>query len=133
MRLHVSNAIGICIFVAGIVFQAKKFLADLSPSYMTARTALRDLRRLMTALAPPQTQDTLSLPVRPTWTSDNDRALAIAWKAYLKWEEGNPLDIEDPSILHSRISGAYKKAVSRMRFYPEMWCVINKCTCHACH
>jgi cleavage stimulation factor subunit 3 len=122
-------------FVALDVFQAKKFLADLSPSYMTARTALRDLRRLITALTPPQSQDSasLSLPVRPTWASDNDRALAVTWKAYLKWEEGNPLDIEDPSILHSRISGAYKKAVSRMRFYPEMWCVVDQYDYRTCH
>ncbi|KDQ20470.1 hypothetical protein BOTBODRAFT_100538 [Botryobasidium botryosum FD-172 SS1] len=104
---------------------AKKFLADLSPSYMTARTALRDLRRLLSPIEPASStsSDTLQqrLPPRPTWTRDSDRTLAQAWKTYLKWEESNPLDIEDQQTLHTRISGAYKKAVSRMRFFPEIW------------
>lgn len=97
---------------------------------MTARTTLRDLRRLTeslsiptiklpspTAAAPPA----LSLPSRPTWIGETDRTLCHAWKTYLKWEESNPLDIEDNTVLQARVSGAYKKAVNRMRFFPEIW------------
>jgi cleavage stimulation factor subunit 3 len=39
------------------------------------------------------------------------------WKAYLKWEEGNPLEIEekDWSILITRIQGVYRKTVIEVR------------------
>ncbi|KAG8882441.1 mRNA 3'-end-processing protein rna14 [Tulasnella sp. 331] len=104
---------------------AKKFLQDLSPGYMTAKTALRDLKRLLTPIATPTSSTATSpsmfnLPPYPTWASDSDRALAQAWKAYLKWEEGNPLDLDDNAALQLRITSAYKKAAARMRFYPEI-------------
>ncbi|KAF8320076.1 Suf-domain-containing protein, partial [Clavulina sp. PMI_390] len=108
---------------------AKKFLGDLSPSYMTARTSLRDLRRLMEPLSIPPIKLPsgtaaaslpLTLPARPTWIGDSDRNLTQAWKAYLKWEESNPLDA-DEATLYARVSSAYRKAVMRMRFFPEIW------------
>lgn len=110
-------------------------MADLSPSYMTARTALRDLRRLMEPLSASSTKPSatststspppLTLATRPTWVGDSDRALSHAWKAYLKWEEGNPLDIDDNAMLQARISAAYRKAVVAMRFFPEIWFAIS--------
>ena len=47
------------------------------------------------------------------------------WKAYLKWEEGNPLEIEDKdrSTLITHIQGVYRKAVIRLR-YSEIWHVV---------
>jgi cleavage stimulation factor subunit 3 len=100
---------------------------------MTARTSLRDLRRLMEPLSistiklPSGTSAAnlpLSLPSRPNWAGESDRNLCHAWKTYLKWEESNPLDIEDNSILQTRINLAYRKAVIRMRFFPEIWLVL---------
>lgn len=44
-----------------------------------------------------------------------------AWKGYLKWEEGNPLVIEDTELLSKRIGYALKKCLSEMRHFPEMW------------
>ena len=97
---------------------------------MTARTTLRDLRRLMEPLSIPTIKlpsatvtslPALNLPARPTWIGDSDRSLCHAWKAYLKWEESNPLDIEDATVLQARVSAAFKKAVIRMRFFPEIW------------
>ena len=97
---------------------------------MTARTTLRDLRRMNDQLSIPAiklpsatapTPPTLTLPARPTWVGESDRALVHSWKTYLKWEESNPLDIEDTNVLQARISGAFKKAVIRMRFFPEIW------------
>jgi cleavage stimulation factor subunit 3 len=46
-----------------------------------------------------------------------------AWKGYLKWEENNPLVIEDAELLSKRIGYALKKCLSEMRHFPEMWCV----------
>ncbi|KAJ1309611.1 hypothetical protein OPQ81_006383 [Rhizoctonia solani] len=109
---------------------AKKFLADLSPSYMTARTALRELRRLLDPLeekgaAPPRdpaipAPPDFNLPTPPTWT-ESDRAAVQGWKAYVKWEESNPLDLEDTAAWHGRVSTAYRKACAAMQFYPEIW------------
>jgi cleavage stimulation factor subunit 3 len=105
-------------------------MLDLSPSYMTARTSLRELRRLVDMLSIPTiklpsgtsvTSLPLSLPPRPTWVGESDRALCFAWKNYIKWEESNSLMIEDNAVLQVRISAAYRKAVIRMRFYPELW------------
>ncbi|KAG8897016.1 mRNA 3'-end-processing protein rna14, partial [Tulasnella sp. 408] len=103
---------------------AKKFLQDLSPGYMTAKTALRDLKRLLGPISTPTlstavSPSAFSLPPHPTW-SNEDRVLAGHWKAYLKWEEGNPLVLEDQAALHNRIISAYRKAVARMRFFPDI-------------
>ncbi|KIO34711.1 hypothetical protein M407DRAFT_63724 [Tulasnella calospora MUT 4182] len=103
---------------------AKKFLQDLSPGYMTAKTALRDLKRLLGPISTPTLSTAVSpsafnLPPYPTWSND-DRVLAGHWKAYLKWEEGNPLVLEDQAALHNRIISAYRKAIARMRFFPDI-------------
>ena len=96
--------------------QAKKFLADRSPAYMTARTALREMSSLTDALPRP------ALPAKPRF-SDQDRALVAAWKSYLKWEEGNPLVIEDEAMLSARIGYALRKCLGEMRHFPELWWV----------
>jgi len=46
-----------------------------------------------------------------------------AWKNYLKWEESNPLELEekDRLTLIQRVQSVYRKAVIRMRFYGEIW------------
>ncbi|WRT67126.1 uncharacterized protein IL334_004092 [Kwoniella shivajii] len=93
---------------------SKKFLAERSPAYMTARTALRELRALTDPLPKP------ILPPIPTF-NELDRAAVAGWKSYLKWEESNPLVIEDESILSARIGYALRKCLSEMRHFPELW------------
>ncbi|OCF36522.1 hypothetical protein I316_01772 [Kwoniella heveanensis BCC8398] len=93
---------------------SKKFLAERSPAYMTARTALRELKALTDGLPHP------ILPLAPTF-SESDRATVAGWKAYLKWEEGNPLVIEDEGMLQSRIAYAIRKCLAEMRHFPELW------------
>lgn len=107
---------------------AKKFMSDLSPAHMQARTTLRQLINQTASLYPAIPSPTvpgrpeLVLPTLPTFNGA-ERALVGKWKAYLKWEESNPLEIEDKdkSVLISRIQGVYRKAVIRMRYYPEIW------------
>lgn len=94
--------------------QSKKFLADRSPAYMTARTALRELRQLTDPLPRPP------LPPKPTF-SEADRAAVAGWKQYIKWEEGNPLVIDDPAKLDDRITYSLRKCVGEMRHFPELW------------
>jgi cleavage stimulation factor subunit 3 len=59
-------------------------------------------------------------PQKPTFTTE-DRVLASAWRNYLKWEEGNPLGIENSEDLTRRLRGVYRKAVVKMRYFIEMW------------
>ncbi|KAM0751817.1 Suf-domain-containing protein [Meredithblackwellia eburnea MCA 4105] len=95
--------------------QAKKFVAELSPSYMTARKALRELRAMHENVTTP------ALPHRPDWSEVKDRALLEIWKRYLAWEESNPLDLEEAAALQARVAFAYKKAVAALRFYSAIW------------
>ncbi|KAF9236911.1 hypothetical protein BU15DRAFT_76511 [Melanogaster broomeanus] len=106
---------------------AKKFMSDLSPSYMQARTVLRQLQRHLGPLFPPPPPSSSSrppiyLPPAPTFNAA-ERALVGSWKTYLKWEENNPLEFEDKdkATMISRIQGVYRKAVIRMRYYSEIW------------
>lgn len=94
--------------------QAKKFVGELSPAYMTARKVLRELRALYDDLAEP------ALPFRPNWEEGDREALEL-WRKYLAYEESNPLDIEDPAVLQARVSFTYKKAVAYLRFFSEAW------------
>ena len=111
--------------------QAKKFMADLSPTHMQAHTVLRQLQKHLGPLFPPlppstPTRPALFLPPLPNFNPP-ERALVGAWKAYLKWEESNPLEVEekDRATLHSRVQHVYRKAVVRMRFYGEIWYAIR--------
>lgn len=87
---------------------------------MTARKALRELRAMFDHLSMP------SLPTPPDWTSPTSTAREdlMLWKKYLAYEEANPLDIEEASLLETRVTFAYKKAVGSMRFFAEIWSVL---------
>jgi hypothetical protein len=98
--------------------QAKKFLAERSPAYMTARTALKDLHRLTDPLYAAQS----ILPPKPSFTGP-ERGLINGWKAYLTWEQDNKLVIEDKDALASRIGYAMRQCVGQMRHFPELWYV----------
>ncbi|TFK53338.1 Suf-domain-containing protein [Heliocybe sulcata] len=105
----------------------KKFILDLSPSNVQARTVYRQLQRHVALLFPPAPPSKdgrphLYLPSPPTFTPP-ERALVGQWKAYLKWEESNPLDIEekDKATFIQRVQMVYRKAVIRMRFFAEIW------------
>ncbi|GAA5959836.1 hypothetical protein JCM8115_004873 [Rhodotorula mucilaginosa] len=94
---------------------AKKFIAEHSPAYMTARKTLRELRAQHDHLYSPV------LPHRPDWSSSEHVAGLERWKAYLEYEEKNPLEIEDPAQLYQRVAFAYRKAIANLRFFPEIW------------
>ena len=90
---------------------------------MTARSALREMRPLVEPLEIPMIL--ASLPHRPDWSSPPDRQFMNNWRQYLKWEEGNPLQLEDKNALQSRILFAHRKSLVHLRFYPEAWCVVK--------
>lgn len=111
-------------------------MSDLMPSYVQARQVLRQLQKHLAPLAPPPpppgvTDRHLSLPPLPTFDTQ-ERVFVGAWKSYLKWEESNPLELEekDKASLISRIQGVYKKALIRMRFFGEIWYVTTSGILH---
>ncbi|EST04684.1 Suppressor of forked [Kalmanozyma brasiliensis GHG001] len=113
---------------------AKKFLAERSPAYMTARRVLRDLKAYTDPLVKPL------LPRPPVWTASTlpgdagedsaqwarERQQVEAWTEYLKWEESNPLLLEDQTTLQARVTSAYRKATMFLRFYPEVWYLASR-------
>ena len=107
-------------------------MADLSPSKVQAVTVLRGLQKHLAPLYPPTPSASASgrppiyLPALPRFTA-GERSLVGLWKAYLKWEESNPLEIEekDRSALVARVQGVYRRALIRMRFYSEIWYVFD--------
>ncbi|THV01666.1 Suf-domain-containing protein [Dendrothele bispora CBS 962.96] len=104
---------------------AKQFTSDLFPAYTRAYNVLHELNKHNSYLFPPTTTSTQPLhylPTLPTFTP-SERQLVGKWKAYLKWEESDPLGLQETetALLHSRISRAYQKAVVQMRYFPEIW------------
>ncbi|KAL0062216.1 mRNA 3'-end-processing protein rna14 [Marasmius tenuissimus] len=113
---------------------AKKILQILSPGYMRAKSALRELIEHTLPLYPPATQTTPNpppsdffLPALPSFTA-SERQNVGRWKRYLRWEENDPLMLEekDKVTLIARIWSAYRKATFRMRYFPEIWFMAYK-------
>jgi hypothetical protein len=72
-------------------------MADLSPAHMQARTVLhQSVNHGGTIYHPQYTQ--IFLPSLPRFDA-SERALASKWKAYLKWEESNPLEIDRATLI----------------------------------
>ncbi|CAG8511165.1 16461_t:CDS:10, partial [Racocetra persica] len=93
---------------------AKKFLQDRSPSYMTARTAVKEMRRFVDKI------NKNVVPTPPKW-SKNEKEQLSYWKEWIEWEMLNPLSLEDPSALAQRVIYVYKQAMMYLRYYPEIW------------
>jgi cleavage stimulation factor subunit 3 len=81
---------------------------------MTARTALREMRGLTDILPFP------IIPAMPQFT-ELDRRIVAGWRAFIKWEESNPLNTDDESLVVQRVSYALKKCMAQMRHFPELW------------
>ncbi|CAG8571332.1 3909_t:CDS:2 [Acaulospora morrowiae] len=93
---------------------AKKFLQDRSPSYMTARAAVKEMRRFTDKI------NKNLIPTPPKWNKTEKEQLSY-WKEWIEWEKSNPLALEDQQALTQRIIYVYKQAMMYLRFYPEIW------------
>ncbi|KAF1803012.1 hypothetical protein FB192DRAFT_1421002 [Mucor lusitanicus] len=93
---------------------AKKFLGEKSSAYMTARTALREMRLFTDNI----NTNVVSLP--PKWTA-NELAQLDLWKNYIQWEKSDPLQLEDDTAVMDRVAYTYQQAFLVLRLYPEIW------------
>jgi len=107
-------------------------MGGLSPQ---VRAVLCEMDGHMKILFPSQQshdgQPPLVSPRVPTFTQ-SERTLVGAWKAYPKWEENNPLELDekDKSVLIQRVQAVYRKAMIRMRYFAEIWSAMPVSTTH---
>jgi cleavage stimulation factor subunit 3 len=92
---------------------------------MTARTKKTELAEYHRRIRLSQTHTYESrapfdLPTPPI-LGPEERSILASWRKYLEFEESNPLEIAEKSMLNARVMAIYRKAVIRMRFYPEIW------------
>ncbi|KAK5661714.1 hypothetical protein OQA88_9814 [Cercophora sp. LCS_1] len=101
----------------------RKYLADKSPSYMSAKsayTALENITRGLNRTSLPR------LPPAPGFDGDQEYMEQVEiWKRWIAWEKSDPLDLKDdkeqPGLYHRRILYVYSQALMALRFWPEMW------------
>ncbi|KIH89066.1 cleavage stimulation factor subunit 3 [Sporothrix brasiliensis 5110] len=99
----------------------RKFLAERSPAYMSAKSANTALDNLTRGLSP----TTLSHlpPVAGFEGYQEYMAQVDLWQKRIAWEKSDPLDlqIDEPEVLKVRILYCYKQALIPLRFWPELW------------
>jgi cleavage stimulation factor subunit 3 len=99
----------------------RKFLAERSPAYMSAKsanTALDNITRGLNRTTLPR------LPPAPGFKGDQEYIEQVEiWKKWIAWEKSDPLEItqDEPDLFRKRILYAYKQALMALRFWPEMW------------
>ena len=101
----------------------RKYLAEKSPSYMSAKsanTALENITRGLNRTSMPR------LPPAPGFDGDQEFMEQVEiWKRWINWEKSDPLDLKDdkeqPGLYHKRILYVYNQALMALRFWPAMW------------
>ena len=101
----------------------RKYLAEKSPSYMSAKsanTALENITRGLNRTTLPR------LPPAPGFDGYEEFMEQVdIWKRWISWEKSDPLDLKDdkdqPGLYNKRILYVYNQALMALRFWPEMW------------
>ncbi|KAK3068323.1 mRNA 3'-end-processing protein rna14 [Teratosphaeriaceae sp. CCFEE 6253] len=101
---------------------ARKVLQEMSPHYMTARTAEKQVQGILAGLD--RANGCPALP--PVEGCEGDDAFAAQvhrWRAWVEWEKSDPLVLrdEDVALYRKRILFVYKQAVIFLRFWPRIW------------
>ena len=99
----------------------RKFLAERSPAYMSAKSANTALDNITRGL---QRTNLPRLPPAPGFEGDEEYMSQVElWKKWIAWEKSDPLDLktDEPDLLQKRILYCYKQALMALRFWPEMW------------
>lgn len=99
----------------------RKFLAERSPAYMSAKSANTALENVTRGL---HRTNLPRLPPAPGFDGDVEYMDQVEiWKRWIAFEKSDPLDIktDEPELYRKRILYAYKQALMALRFWPEMW------------
>lgn len=101
----------------------RKYLAEKSPSYMSAKSANTALENITRGL---QRTTLPRLPPAPGFDGDQEYMEQVEiWKRWIAWEKSDPLDLKDdkdqPGLYQKRILYVYNQALMALRFWPDMW------------
>jgi cleavage stimulation factor subunit 3 len=101
----------------------RKYLAEKSPSYMSAKSANTALDNITRGL---QRTTFPRLPPAPGFDGDQEYMEQVdIWKRWIAWEKSDPLDLRDdkdqPGLYQKRILHVYNQALMALRFWPDMW------------
>ncbi|KAK4143046.1 uncharacterized protein C8A04DRAFT_37772 [Dichotomopilus funicola] len=101
----------------------RKYLAEKSPSYMSAKSANTALDNITRGL---QRTTLPRLPPAPGFDGDQEYLEQVEiWKKWVSWEKSDPLDLRDdkdqPGLYQKRILYVYSQALMALRYWPEMW------------
>lgn len=103
---------------------ARKFIGELSASYMKARSIYQEWSNVTKGLK--RSLPTKLTQVGPSNTNfmpqpgQYDTHQLDIWLKWVKWELDNKLDLA-PDALQARIDYVYKQAIQYMVFAPEVW------------
>ncbi|KAK3677215.1 mRNA 3'-end-processing protein rna14 [Recurvomyces mirabilis] len=101
--------------------QGRKVLQEMSPHYMTARTAEKQLQQLTERL---NRKIMPTLPPLEGCEGDDAFALQVQqWRGWVEWEKSDPLVLKDEDVAayRKRVIFAYKQATIFLRFWPRVW------------
>ncbi|ANB15701.1 Rna14p [Sugiyamaella lignohabitans] len=93
---------------------ARKFTAEVSGTYMNARSSLREMENIFTGM--PRTTS----PGLRQW-SKKEQKIYEKWEQWIDWEKRNPLSTGNKALVDARVTYAYKQAVMTLRYFPEVW------------
>lgn len=101
---------------------ARKFIGELSPDYMKARSVYQEWSQLTRGLkrSPPSSLSTANRNTIPSIDEELDPSQLKMWLKWIEWEKENKLGLEN-EVLQSRIVYVYKQGVQHMLFAAEMW------------
>ena len=101
--------------------QGRKYIQDLGPHYMSARSERAHLEKLTDGL------DRHSLPILPPVHGyegeDQFGTQVYKWRQWIDWEKSDPLAFRTDEIVEyrKRVLYVYKQATIQLRFYPDIW------------
>ncbi|QLQ80119.1 hypothetical protein HG537_0D01190 [Torulaspora globosa] len=101
---------------------ARKFIGELSPDYMKARSLYQEWSQLTRGLkrSPPSSLSTANKNTIPSIDEELDSNQLRIWLKWIEWEKENKLGLEN-EMLQSRILYVYKQGIQHMLFAAEMW------------
>jgi cleavage stimulation factor subunit 3 len=101
--------------------QARKFMQERSPGYMSAKSANIALDNITRNL---KRNNLPRLPPAPGFDGNLEYMEQVdIWKKWIAWEKEDPLVLKDdePNVFKQRVLYCYTQALMALRFWPEIW------------
>lgn len=93
---------------------AEKLTGERSRDYMMARRVAKENEAITRGL------NKMAPSVPPTGSAEEAKQLEL-WTTYMKWEQSNPLKVEDPALVGRRVMFAYEQCLLCLGHHPDIW------------